>query len=134
MSTGVNLESRIIEKFIDPAFEPQRFKTDAEYLGIPDFENGYFVECEFKRFTRQFFEQFIAPPIIAYIKSEEAQQLEGRVSTLDITATFKPLVEERLKKICKIIPGGWGSYGPPDYALWNWIVDRWPLSKWFTKA
>lgn len=132
MSTRLNLESTIIMKFIDPAFEPQQFKADAEYLGIPDFENG-FVECEFKRFARQFFEQFIAPPIIEYIKSEEAQQLEGRVS-LDISATFKPIVEERLKKICKIIPGSWGSYGPPDYALWNWIADRWPFNKWVTKV
>lgn len=134
MSIEVSLESRIIQKFIDPAFEPNQLKKNAGHLGIPDFKDCYFVECEFKKFARQFFEKFIAPPINAYLKSGKAEQLEKRVTTLDVTETFKPVVEKRLREICQINPGGYlTSYGPPDYSLWNWIASTYPFSKWFTK-
>jgi hypothetical protein len=132
MSTQSSLESTIIQRFIKPTLEFPELEPKARHLGYDI--TGSFHEDDFRKFKQQLFKKYIAPLILAYIDSEEAKQLDSRVSVLDITATFEPILEKYLRNICTLTPGRWDDYGPPDYSLWNWIASTYPFSKWITKA
>ena len=131
MSIQANLGNIITHKFIKPALESPQLESNARYLGYDIGEN--FHEDDFKKFNHQLFKNHIAPLILTYINSEEAKQLDSRASSLDVTATFEPILEGYPRKICKLIPGRWDDYGPPDYALWNWVASHYPFNRWFTQ-
>lgn len=130
MSTSTSLVSTVTQKLIEPALEFTQLQPRARDLGYDITEA--FHEGDFKKFEQQLFRRHIAPLIQKYVNSAEAQQLDSRASTLDITATFEPKVEEHLRKICKILSGRWDDYGPSDYTFWNWIVTFYPFNQWFT--
>jgi hypothetical protein len=130
MATSTSLESTITQKLIEPALEFTQLQPYARDLGY-DITEG-FHEGDFKKFEQQLFRQYIAPLIQTYVNSDEAQQLDSRASTLDITAIFEPKVEEHLRKKCKILSGRWDGYGPANYTFWNWVVTFYPFNKWFT--
>ncbi len=131
MSIQADLENIITHMFIKPALESPQLEANARHLGY-DIEET-FHEDEFKTFNHQLFKNHIAPLIQTYINSEAAKQLDSRALSIDVTATFEPILEGCLRKTCKIIPGRWDDYGPPNYALWNWIASRYPFNLWFTK-
>ena len=122
MTATISLQKKIIHEYIDPELEPQNLKKTAQREFGYDTE-AYFDQYEFKCLSEQFFEKIIVP-IENYLKTEEAQKIDNQAPMLNAREIFRPVVEQRLKERCTVIPGGRTAY-PPMPSFWSWLATQW---------
>ncbi len=119
MGAIIGLRARVGQEIIEPALKPAQLKETAATIGLIIEEN--FVQSEISKLTSTIFFK-LKPKIESFLQTEMAKQLYFEASSLDVESTFKPLIEERLKTICKVIPGSCNAYAPGP-TLWTWLAS-----------